>query len=89
MPQPGALVPSRGEPVTLGAVADTPAGVGGGFRIVVATAGSLFVRYKESEEICELNYPTGVFWEPGHFKQIWTDGVIVLNPANTIIGLNP
>ena len=84
MSRPGAYNPSMGEPFGLVVTAATVC-KSSGFRISVSTAGSLFVRYADSDEICELPFGTGVSHEPGNFKQIWKDASIITNPVDTIV----
>lgn len=57
-----------------------------GFRVSVATPGSLFATCANTGETVELNYAAGVFWEPGEYSEIWRDAAtIVTSPADTII----
>jgi len=84
--KPGASNPTYGVPKTLSTAANTKM-TAKGFRVVVATEGSIFVHYANTPGItCELVFPAGVHYEPGEFVEIWRDAAtIVTNPVDTII----
>jgi hypothetical protein len=85
MSKPGALIPHRGKEIALTTSANTAAPVRGGFRVRVTTPGVINAVYKNSDTTCRLSYDAGTHFEPGHFKELWTDGTIVLDPATIIV----
>jgi len=84
--KPGASNPTKGVPKTLSTTPNTKLSAKG-FRVVVATEGSIFAVYRDSpNDICELVMPAGVHHEPGEFVELWRDAAtIVTNPADTIV----
>ena len=86
MPRPGAKNPWVGEPYVLTATSNTVKHASG-FRIgEVKTAGTIWVQYKGSDVDVPLYFPAGgPYYEPGYFKQIWSDGTIVVEPTGTIV----
>ena len=84
MSRTGSYNPRAGQPEVLTVTPNTVVGCDG-FRAVVLTQGSIFVRYGQSTAVSELVMTVGTHREPGRFKEIWTDGTIVLLPAATVI----
>lgn len=80
-----AFNPVHKKPHTLSTTPNDPAPCKG-FRVTVATPGSLFGRCANTGEVVELPYAAGVFWEPGEYSEIWRDAAtIVTNPADIIV----
>lgn len=85
MSKPGAKNPTAGMAKTITTTPNAKL-TARGFRIAVATEGTLNVVYRDTPgEICPLLMTTGIHHEPGDIIQAWSDGTLVTNPAATLI----